>query len=201
MFRYKSNKKAFIIAALIVLLCLVSLSGATLALFTGQTDDGAIGIVATAGYFNVDIIDTSPEGNSLVGEYLQFQTTKDQDEILFEPGATFHTQGFKVENDGDIPIQFRMSVSDSIKTDKDIKISIEEFNEYFEMWIATSTDFSDAERTTEFIRRLEANSVSKESYYLFVKMKENVNNDLQNKAYKGIGITVYAVQGNANVEE
>ena len=33
MFRYRSNKQAFIIAVLVILLCLVSLTGATLALF------------------------------------------------------------------------------------------------------------------------------------------------------------------------
>ena len=54
MFRYKTNKKMLIIAAAVILLCFVCLSGATLALFS-QTLDGTIGIITTAGDIEVDI--------------------------------------------------------------------------------------------------------------------------------------------------
>jgi hypothetical protein len=37
------------------------------------------------------------------------------------------------------------------------------------------------------------------TYYLYIKMKETIGNDFQNKVYTGIGITVYAVQGNAMI--
>ena len=40
MLRYKSNKQACIIAALVILLCLVCLAGSTLALFTSDPEDG-----------------------------------------------------------------------------------------------------------------------------------------------------------------
>ena len=98
MIRYRSNRKSFIIAALIVLLCLVCLAGSTLALFTSDIDDGTIGIIATSGDIKVDIVD-SYTGDSLVGEALQFQTSSERRQILFEPGATFYTQGKKRWND------------------------------------------------------------------------------------------------------
>lgn len=194
MFRYKSHKQAFIMTALVILLCLVCLTGATLALFTSDLSDGTIGIITTAGDVKIDIVDASSE-TSLVGQVLQFQTSSSQKEILFEPGATFYTQGFRVKNVGDIPVNFRLSVSE------DENIDMEEFHEAFEVWISTDpTKPGDAERLTDFVGRLEVGERSEETYYLFIKMKESVGNEFQGKTYTGIGITVYAVQGNAKLD-
>ena len=195
MFRYKSNKQAFIIAALVILLCFVSLTGATLALFTNDPNDGTIGVITTAGDLKVDIIDALTEG-SLIGHVLQFQTTTDESEFLFEPGARVYTQGFKVKNIGDIPVNFRIYVSE------DSELDMEEFYRAFEVWISTEpTDLVGAEKLTDFKGRLEVGQSSEETYYLFIKMNQTVGNEFQGKTYMGIGVTVYAAQGNVSVEE
>jgi hypothetical protein len=194
MLRYKSHKQAFIMTALVILLCLVCLTGATLALFTGNINDGTIGVITTSGDIAVDIVDAF-SNTTLVGEVLQFQTSADRKELLFEPGATFYTRGFKVKNAGDIPVNFRLSVSE------DEAIDMEEFHKAFEVWISTSpTDPANAQKLTNFTGRLEVGESSESTYYLFVKMKESVGNDFQGKTYTGIGITVYAVQGNAKLD-
>ena len=192
MFRYKSHKQAFIMTALVILLCLVCLTGATLALFTSNLNDGTIGIVTTSGDVEIDIVDT--EGATLQNKALGFITSSADKEPLFEPGATFYTQEFQVMNRGDIPVNFSLSVS------KDDKIDMEEFDEAFEVWIvrADDEDFKNAERITSFKGRLEVGE-SSETYHLFIKMKESVGNEFQGKTYTGIGVTVYAVQGNAQL--
>ena len=194
MFRYKSNKQAFIIAALVILLCLACLTGATLALFTSDLKDGTIGIVTTSGDVEIDIVDTS--GVTLQSRALDFMTTSDDEKPLFEPGAIFCTQGFQVKNTGNIPVNFSLSVS------KDDKIDMKEFDEAFEVWIVRSDDenFANAERLTNFKGRLEVGE-SSATYHLFIKMKESVGNEFQGKTYSGIGVTVYAVQGNAMIGE
>ena len=194
MFRYKSNKQAFIIAALVILLCLACLTGATLALFTSDLKDGTIGIVTTSGDVEIDIVDTS--GVTLQNRALDFMSTSDDEKTLFEPGATFYTQGFQVKNTGNIPVNFSLSVS------KDDKIDMKEFDEAFEVWIVRSDDenFDNAERLTNFKGRLEVGE-SSATYHLFIKMKESVGNEFQGKTYTGIGVTVYAVQGNAMIGE
>ena len=194
MFRYKSNKQAFIIAALVILLCLACLTGATLALFTSDLKDGTIGIVTTSGDVEIDIVDTS--GVTLQSRALDFMTTSDDEKPLFEPGAIFYTQGFQVKNTGNIPVNFSLSVS------KDDKIDMKEFDEAFEVWIVRSDDenFANAERLTNFKGRLEVGE-SSATYHLFIKMKESVGNEFQGKTYTGIGVTVYAVQGNAMIGE
>ena len=202
MFRYKSNKQAVIIAAMIILLCLMSLVSATMALFTATLDDGSIGVITTAGYIDIDIVDTTKEQNSLVGQYLQFQTYAEQKEIILEPGATYHTQGFKIKNNGDIKVSFRLSASDTIKTDKGVEIGIEEFYQYFDMWLSTSTDNMDnACGIRDFVDDLDPNSITDDTYYLFIRMKEDVDNSFQGKSYTGIGVTVFAVQSNVDITE
>ena len=116
----------------------------------------------------------------------------DNEGVLFEPGATFYTQGFKIKNTGSIPVNFSLSVS------KDDKIDMAEFNKAFELWIVRDCDdFATAEKLTNFKVEDLAPDASSETYYLFIKMKESAGNEFQGKIYTGIGVTVYAVQGNA----
>ena len=200
MLRYKTNKQAFIIAALVILLCLVSLTGATLALFTSDPKDGTIGIVTTSGSVKVDIIDTA--GVTLQNRAMDFLTPAGVVEPLFEPGATFYTQEFLIENKGNIPINYFLSVGKDDIVDVDgRKVDINVFNEAFEIWIvrAEDPDFANAERLTDFKGTLKAGEVS-EPYCLFVQMKETADNDFQNQIYSGIGVTVYAVQGNVEIK-
>lgn len=199
MFRYKSNKQALIIAVLVILLCLVCLAGSTLALFTSNPEDGTIGIVTTAGDVEVDIVDTSKEENSLVGGVLQFHTSAERTEILFEPGACFYTQGFKVKNTGNIPINFRMSIAQNEVDDEEGKINtdMEEFKKAFEFFITQDpTNLDNAQPLEKVEGKLEAKQ-STGVYYLVVRMKTTADNTFQDQRFAGVGITVYAVQGNA----
>ena len=195
MFRYKTNKQALIIAALVILLCLACLTGSTFALFTSDPEDGTIGIVTTAGNINVDIVDM--RGQSLINRTLDFVKGDQVVNALFEPGATFRTEGFRVMNEGNISIRFRLYVSN------DENLNMEEFNRGFEVWIGTDPDDpSKRIPMTEFSKLLQPDTVSEQTYYLFVHMKETAGNEFNRKEqaiYSGIGITVYAVQGNFDV--
>lgn len=188
------NKKALVIAIVVIFLCLVSLSGATYALFI-NSDDGTIGIVTTSGTVDVDIEDKA--GNSLVNETLSFVVKQGlSNDVLFEPGATFFTQDFTIKNEGTVPVNFTLSVS------RDEKIDMEKFNQAFEIWIVKKGDAeSSALKISEFIERGLRPGASSATYCLYIKMKETAGNEFQKKTYTGIGITVYAVQSNANIGE
>lgn len=197
MFRYKTYKQALIIAALVLLLCLVCLTGATLALFTNDPHDGTIGIVTTSGDVEIDIVDLN--GETLQKRSLGFVSSTDasyNQQVLFEPGATFYTEGFKIENKGDIPVKFSLSIS------KDDNENMEEFAKAFDIWIVRANDpnFENAERIFNFKGTL-AVGESSETYHLFIKMRESAGNEFQDKTYTGIGVTVYAVQGNGIIKE
>jgi hypothetical protein len=81
------------------------------------------------------------------------------------------------------------------------KVPIEEFNQAFDVWITEeapdgTVDFDMAKSLPVFTGKLDPEKNSDGIYYLVVKMKESVGNEFQGKSYAGIGVTVYAVQGN-----
>ncbi|MBE7068064.1 MAG: hypothetical protein E7381_02045 [Clostridiales bacterium] len=161
-------------------------------MFTSDVNDGKIGINATAGDVKVDIVDISDNPQTLVGDVLNFQTSSNKKEILFEPGATYYTEGFRVKNLGNIPINFILYVSEDGKTSKD-------FADAFDVWITTNPDdIQNAEKLREFSGRLEVGQ-SSGAYYLVFKMKETAGNEFQDRSFTGVGITVNAVQGNVNL--
>lgn len=192
-FSRPSNRRNHTITVLIIiiLLLLAAIIGLTYALFTSGGEDGKIGINITSGECKIDIVDA--EDKSLVGDVLDFVTAEKKEKIYFEPGATYYTEGFEIKNIGTIPVNFRVFISEDEANDR------YEFQEAFELWITKDTsDIENAERLTEFTGRLEVDQTS-ETYYLVIRMKETAGNEFQNKSYTGIGITVYAVQGNASI--
>ena len=192
MSRYKINNKTFIIAAMVILLCLVSITGATLALFTSNTEDGKIGINATSGNLKVDIVDASENPSSLVGDVLDFVTTSDNKKILFEPGAMYYTEGFRVKNNGSIPVNFILYISEDETVSAD-------FSDAFEVWLTEDpTNRENMVKLQEFDGRLEVGQNSS-IYYLVFRMKETAGNEFQDRTFTGVGITVCAVQGNVSI--
>ena len=189
MSRYKVINRKFIIAAMTILLCLIAITGATLALFMSDVNDGTIGINATAGDLKVDIVDARDRQTSLVGEELDILSTSPDGRVLFEPGAAYYTEGFCVKNIGDISLNFILYISD------DDSIS-EDFEDAFDVWIIDDLNNTrDAVKLTEYKGELEP-GVCSDVYYLVFRMKETAGNEYQNRTFTGVGVTVCAVQGN-----
>lgn len=189
--KLKSGRKitSIIILILTIILCISQIAGLTLALFTNG-DDGKIGITTTSGKCRVDIVNANDE--SLVGDVLRFVTADGRNQILFEPGAKYYTEGFAIKNAGNIPVNIRVYIS------QDDSFELAEFEDAFEVWITDDPSNDEAaERITSFSGRLEVYEKS-ETHYLMVKMKETAGNQYQGMSFSGIGVTVYAVQGNVN---
>ncbi len=195
-YSYDSEKRkttTIIILIIIILLLLSTVVGLTFALFTSGGEDGKIGVNVTSGECKIDIVDT--EDKSLVGDVLDFVVAEEKEKVYFEPGVTYYTEGFEVKNIGNIPVNFRVFISEDEINDR------YEFQEAFELWITKDvSNLQTAEKLTEFTGRLEVDQTS-ETYYLVIRMKETAGNEFQNKTYTGIGVTVYAVQGNVDIGE
>ena len=185
-------KYSIILAAMAILLCLVSLTGATLALFTSSEEDGKIGVNATSGSIKLDIVTDEPPIHSIVGRALALDVD-DEENFLFEPGMTVYTEGFRIQNNGNIPINFIVYLSNS-------KAS-QNFIEAFEVWITDDpTSKTDMVKLQEFKGRLEREQ-SSDVYYLVFHMKESIGNEYQTQSFTGVGITVCAVQGNVDIDD
>ena len=189
------QRRAIALVLLAMILCIAMASATTFALFTSNINDGKIGVNAVAGTVDVDLINES--GVSIVTEPLKFLTAdgRDQDSIYFEPGCTIMTEGFKVVNKGNVSANMRAYIS--VDADFDMLT----FENGFEVWITDSRDnLNYAQRLVSFKGSLPAGETS-DTYYLVIRMKETADNTFKNKVFSGIGITVYAVQGNVSLEE
>lgn len=189
MSRSRQSSGGSLLSMILVLIVLLFFVVISLGLLRKNSNDGSIGVNVTTGKLKVDIVDE--EGNSLVGDVLDFVDPDGDGKLYFEPGATFYTQGFQVKNIGDLSVGYTISVGDDENIDK------VEFKEAFEFWLTTAPkDQEKAVKLQSYEGALEAAETS-ETYYLVVRMKESAGNEFQDKTYTGIGITVHAVQSAA----
>ena len=75
--------------------------------------------------------------------------------------------------------------------------------EAFDIWITTDpANPQSAMPLIPFVGFLDTvEHRESDTYYLYIRMKESAGNEFQGKTYSGIGITVYAVQGNVEIGE
>ena len=189
-FGLSARKKTLMMSVSVFAFCITLLVGVTLAIFTNNVDDGTIGINTTAGSIKIDILDE--ENATLIGEVLYFE--KEQggtQKILWEPGATHVTEGFKVYNNGTIPVNYQIYIN---YTEED-----SELVNALKFWLTENpTNLASAVEITSYKGSLDVGDESK-TYYLVVQMDPNAGNAYQGLELNGVGITVHAVQGNVDV--
>ena len=105
----KATKRALLTSAMALVMCVVMLVGTTFAWFT----DTATANVNTikSGNLNVDMVDET--GASLVGRTLSWQKAADGagQEILWEPGATYNLDAFRIVNKGSLALKYEITVN------------------------------------------------------------------------------------------
>ena len=184
----KATKRALLTSVMALVMCVVMLVGTTFAWFTDTASTGVNKI--QAGNLDVDIIDL--QGNSLDGETLSFVNKDNQSNILWEPGATFFTQGFRIANNGNLALKYKVVVSGItgdtglLKVMKfDVVSAIEKTGHEVNFTTTPGTLLPSAAGTP---------SVSNTTYYLRGHMDENAGNEYKNMTLTGISVTVYATQ-------
>ena len=190
----KATKRALLTSVTALVMCVVMLAGTTFAWFTDTASTGVNKI--QAGNLDVDII--GEDGKSLDGKTLSFKNVNDKTDILWEPGATFFTQGFQIVNKGNLALKYKVVVSG---TTGDAKLL-----EAIDFAVVTDNTKKDAEAVSfaEEGKLLNKGDTAPESavtdtgakayYYLRGHMKEEAGNEYKNLTMDGISITVYATQ-------
>ena len=182
----KATKRALLTSVMALVMCVVMLVGTTFAWFTDTASTGVNKIVA--GNLDVDIVDK--EGISLDGKTLSFVNKDDQSNILWEPGATFFTQGFKIVNKGNLALKYKVVVSG--KTGDAKLLNAIKFD------VVTEKTKEATEALAEEGNLLKQNDSAPANdgvyYYLRGHMDENAGNEYKNLTLDGISITVYATQ-------
>mgnify|MGYP002674182681 CR=1 FL=1 len=202
----KATKRALLTSILAICLCLVMLIGSTFAWFTDTASTGVNKI--QAGNLHVDIVDTTDNHVSLKNKPLNFlratapaeeggQAATElvaMDAVLWEPGATFYTQGFQIMNTGNLALKYKVVVS-GITGDSGL-LKVIHFDVVDGMGKeAQVVDFDTTPGT--LLPNAEKKALSEKTYYLRGHMDESAGNDYMNMSLTGIAVTVYATQLNS----
>ena len=193
----KATKRALLTSVMALVMCVVILVGTTFAWFT-DTASTAVNKIQ-AGNLKVDIVDK--EDNSLDGKTLKFiqavsETEKARvDNVLWEPGATFNLDSFKIVNKGNLAFKYKVVISGVDGNAKLLKA------------IDFSVKIGDAEKVAladwDGILLPEGKTATagtkeevKETSLITISgtMKKEAGNEYQGLSIDGIGITVYATQ-------
>ena len=182
----KETKRALLTSVMALVMCVVMLVGTTFAWFT-DTASTAVNKIQ-AGNLNVDIVDK--EGESLDGRSLSFKDVNGKTDILWEPGATFKLDSFKIVNDGNLAFKYKVVISGvngSAKLLKAIDFTIN--GEPLADWdgILLPAGKTVTEGTKEEVKETSLITISG-------TMKKEAGNEYQGLSIDGIGITVYATQ-------
>lgn len=181
----KVTKRALGSSVLALLLCAAMLIGTTFAWFT-DTASTAVNKIQ-AGTLDVDIVDEN--GESLNGKTLSFKNVNDETDILWEPGATFNLDSFKIVNNGDLALKYKVIISGVNGNAKlleaiDFTINGDKLADWDGILLPVGkTPITDTE-------------VAGETDLITISghMKEEAGNEYQGLSIDGIGITVVATQ-------
>ena len=188
----KATKRALLTSIMALVMCVVMLVGTTFAWFT-DTASTAVNKIQ-AGNLKVDIVDK--EDNSLDGKTLKFiqavsETEKARvDNVLWEPGATFNLDSFKIVNKGNLAFKYKVVISGvdgSAKLLKAIDFTIN--GQPLADWdgILLPEGKTATAGTKEEVKETSLITISG-------TMKKEAGNEYQGLSIDGIGITVYATQ-------
>ncbi len=199
----KATKRALLTSVMALAMCVVMLVGTTFAWFTDTASTNVNRIVA--GNLDVDIVDATDTSTSLDKGTLQFLRAADGtgeptkvENVLWEPGATFFTQGFKIANKGNLALKYKVVVSGITGDTGLLKVM------KFDVVSAMTKTGSEVNFDTTPGRLLPSTtgtpSVSDTTYYLRGYMDENAGNEYKNMTLTGISVTVYATQLNSEFD-
>ena len=193
----KATKRALLTSVMALVMCVVMLVGTTFAWFTDTASTNVNKIVS--GNLDVDIVDATDTSTSLDKGTLKFiqatgvsDGTNNVENVLWEPGATFFTQGFKIANKGNLALKYKVVVSGItgdtglLKVMKfDVVSAIEKTGHEVNFTTTPGTLLPSTTGTP---------NVSDTTYYLRGHMDENAGNEYKNMTLTGISVTVYATQ-------
>ena len=175
-----NSKKALLSSAFALVLSAAMLIGTTFAWFT-DTASTAVNKIQ-AGTLKIDIVDEN--GVSVKGKSMSFVNKEGSSDILWEPGATFKTTGFKIKNIGNLALKYKLALN-----------GITGDNNLLEVIKFTVVDASEHEVNLDtFSGHLDATDAMSDLLYIKGHMDEAAGNDYQGKTLEGLGITVLATQ-------
>ena len=211
----RATKRALLTSILAICLCLVMLIGSTFAWFTDSASTSVNKI--QAGTLKVDI--QNKAGKSLDGVTMEFEGNGRDTNKLWEPGATYQLAPFKIVNQGNLALKFKIvlngfvgdeklleAIDFTYKTTTQVYEDVSGGNGFYG-WVTKEVELplsnlSEGDGTIIYAKgttygnaldfRGETNLIT-----IVGHMREDAGNEYQGLSLEGLGITVLATQATA----
>ncbi len=181
----KSNsvKRSLIASIVSVSVCVLMALGTTFAWFTDSAKTAVNKI--QAGELKVDIVNESGT-ESVQNTGLKFKNADgiSGETLLWEPGCTYKTEGFKIKNNGNLALKYKLALN-GITGDSDL-LKVISFS-------VVKEDGSAVDLST-FEGKLNTKNELSEVLFIQGHMAESASNFYQGKELSGLGLTVVATQ-------
>ena len=185
-----TTKRSLLASVLALVMCVTMLVGTTFAWFTDSASTAVNKI--ESGTLHVDIVDK--DGNSLDGKTLSFKNVNGDTNILWEPGATFNLDSFRIVNTGKLALKYKVIINGVngnaklleaidffVKIGDAEKVALADWEGILLPEGKTATTDNEVVGATDFIT-------------ISGTMKKEAGNEYQGLSIDGIGITVVATQ-------
>ena len=184
-----TTKRSLLASVLALVMCVTMLVGTTFAWFTDSASTAVNKI--ESGTLHVDIVDK--DGNSLDGKTLSFKNVNGDTNILWEPGATFNLDSFRIVNTGKLALKYKVIIN-GVNGNAKLLEAIDFFVKIGDAEKVALADWEgillpDGEAATD---TMDAGTTS--AITISGTMKKEAGNEYQGLSIDGIGITVVATQ-------
>ena len=184
----KTTKRSLLASVLALALCVVMLVGTTFAWFTDTAGTSVNKI--QAGKLKVDIVGADSTEHV---ERLNFTKAAEAEgeDILWEPGCRYLTEGFRIANKGNLALKWKAQVNKGTTAANEGNYDLLDVIDFY---LVTGT----GENQTETLLDEFTGNLTKEQtsgvYYIKGVMQTTAGNEYQGLSLDGITITVYAAQ-------
>lgn len=189
--RKKTTRRALVSSIVSLLMCMAMLIGTTFAWFT-DTASTAVNRIQS-GTLKVKLVDEN--GNEL-RTALNWEKAEghEDEEVLWEPGATYNLQKFRVVNDGNLALKYKIIISGIQSGDAELLNALDFTFTENKTVIDGETEIPTQEAyDLDVEHHLKAEEQSG-LITISAQMKKEARNEYQNKSIEGITITVVATQ-------
>ena len=185
----KATKRALLTSVTALVMCVVMLVGTTFAWFTDTASTGVNKI--QAGNLKVDIIGAGSENHVSMLNFTKAAGAEGE-ELLWEPGCRYVTEGFRIANKGNLALKWKAQVNKGTTAANEGNFDLLDVIDFY--LVTKAADGTETETPLdEFTGNLTA-GVKSNVYYIKGVMQTTAGNDYQGLSLNGITITVYATQ-------
>ncbi len=184
-----------------MLLCISMLVGSTFAWFT-DTASATVNTIQ-AGTLDVELwkADSDEALDATALTWVKAEGAAEDEEVLWEPGCTYNLESFRIKNNGNLALKYKVIISGLVGDAKlleaiDFTVSVDGTALVAKDGASTVSTVADL---NNFEGTLEAGAVTGK-ITITGHMKEEAGNDYQDLSIDGIAITVVATQLNSEYD-